>query len=309
MSTGSPTTSAPSRPPRSSGSDGVAAAPVAGPAACANCGATLGGPYCARCGQRAGPPDPSLRELAEEAWDAFVSVDGKLVNTVRLLVLRPGEMTARYVAGHRAPFIPPLRLYLACSVAFFLLQSSLPKGERVIKVNASDGRERKTPEQIEREVAAMRGPAWRKRLKLGAMRSAYTQEASFGEQLIARAPQAMFGLVPLQAALLALVYRRRRRRFPLHLVFALHAHAAMFALLAATGALAVVAPRAVRAPLAGAGLAAIAVYLPLAMRRVYGGRWAPTLARAVVIGAVYSVALGAAVIALVLATMWAVGGP
>jgi hypothetical protein len=280
-----------------------------GLAACANCGAALSGSYCARCGQRALPSDPTLRELAEEAWDAFVSVDGKLVNTVRLLVLRPGEMTARYVAGHRAPFIPPLRLYLACSVAFFLLQSSLPKSERVVKVNASTGGTRKTPEQIEREVAAMHAPPWRKRLKLGAMRSAYTQEAGFAEQLIGRAPQAMFVLVPLQAGLLALVYGRRRRRFPSHLVFALHVHAAVFALLATTGALVAAAPRLARGLIALAGFLAIAAYVPLAMRRVYGGRWGATIARTAVVAALYSVALLAAVLVLILATMWTLGAP
>lgn len=276
---------------------------------CANCGAALGGPYCAACGQRAGPPDPTLRELAEEAWDAFVSVDGKLVSSARLLVLRPGEMTARYLAGHRAPFIPPLRLYLACSVAFFLLEASLPNRSRTLQIHTTQTGTPQTPQEIERTVARMRAPAWKRRLKLGSMRAAYSHEASFTAQMLEHAPQAMFVLVPLQAALLAFAYRRRRRNFPSHLVFALHTHAAVFALFAISGALVAILPSSLRSFVGVALWAAVLVHVSRSMRRVYGGRWSVTLARGAFVGGAYLVGLLATLAALALVTLWAIGAP
>ena len=309
MSTASRTTSAPSRPPRSSGSDGALPAGAAGAAACANCATPLDGPYCSACGQRAAPPNPTLRELAEEAWGAFVSVDGKLVNSARLLVLRPGEMTARYLAGHRAPFIPPLRLYLTCSVAFFVLEASLPGESRTLQIHTTSTGAPRTPQEIERTVASMRAPAWKRRLKRGALRSAYAQQTSFAAQMLEHAPHAMFALVPLQAALLAVAYRRRRRNFPSHLVFSLHTHAAIFALLAISGALVAVLPLSVRTFVGVAVWVAILIHVPRSMRRVYGGRWSATLARGAFVGGVYVVGLLAALSALALATLWAIGAP
>ena len=107
-------------------------APLAPPAvalsspSCLNCGTLLSGPYCAECGQHDLPPEPPLKELVAEAWDAFVSVDGKVASTLKLLLLRPGALTQEYLQGRRARFLPPLRLYLICSLLFFLASAVKP---------------------------------------------------------------------------------------------------------------------------------------------------------------------------------------
>ena len=93
---------------------------------CLNCEAPLEGPYCAHCGQRHAPPRPTTRELLGEAWDEFVNVDGRAARTLRLLVTRPGALTAEQLAGRRARYVRPLRLYLLCSAAYFLADSVLP---------------------------------------------------------------------------------------------------------------------------------------------------------------------------------------
>ena len=102
---------------------------------CLNCAARLTGPYCAACGQRALPPEPRLRELAGEAWDALVDVDGRVPTTLRLLLASPGELTAQYLAGRRARYVGPLRLYLTCSLAFFLLDAALPARARRVQID------------------------------------------------------------------------------------------------------------------------------------------------------------------------------
>lgn len=55
-------------------------------------------------------------------------------------------------------------------------------------------------------------------------------------------PRVMFVLVPLFAGLVAVVERRARRRYPAHLVFALHVHAAGFAARAVAAVLAIPLP-------------------------------------------------------------------
>ena len=73
-----------------------------GPAICRNCSAPLDGPFCARCGQKAAPLNPTLRGLAREAALELLDVDGRIFRTVRLLLTRPGFLTREHLAGRRA---------------------------------------------------------------------------------------------------------------------------------------------------------------------------------------------------------------
>src|SRR5512134_2916793 len=93
---------------------------------CQNCGTPLTGRYCSRCGQRAIPPRPTIRELAGDAWNELVGWDGKLVRTLRMLVRHPGELTRAAIEGRRARYISPVRLYLICSVVYFLAVAAVP---------------------------------------------------------------------------------------------------------------------------------------------------------------------------------------
>ncbi len=45
------------------------------------------------------------------------------MSSLRILGRRPGALTKQYLMGHRARVVPPLRLYLARSVAFFLVSA------------------------------------------------------------------------------------------------------------------------------------------------------------------------------------------
>ncbi len=93
------------------------------PATCRNCDAPLSGPYCAQCGQHAHESARTIAALSHDAWHVITHVDGRFWSTLRLLLLRPGQLTLEYFAERRARYVPPVRLYLVLSIAFFGLTS------------------------------------------------------------------------------------------------------------------------------------------------------------------------------------------
>src|SRR5258706_9109608 len=94
---------------------------LAPPAGCANCGAPLSGPFCQACGQKAAGRNVSLHDFFHEAFHEFAHVDGKIVQTLRLLLTKPGQLTHEFLEGRRERYVSPLRLYLTCSLIFFAL--------------------------------------------------------------------------------------------------------------------------------------------------------------------------------------------
>ena len=91
-------------------------------AACANCGAALGGEYCAQCGERRlHPGEHTLRHIVGEWFEAFSHGEGRLLVSLRTLLLRPGELTREYFRGRRVPYTKPVALFFAINLLYFLL--------------------------------------------------------------------------------------------------------------------------------------------------------------------------------------------
>ena len=91
------------------------------PRSCMNCGEVLTGPYCFACGQKEGDIRRPIWSLLGELLDNVVAPDSKLFKTLLLLLFMPGKLTYDYNSGKRARFIPPLRLYITITFAFFAL--------------------------------------------------------------------------------------------------------------------------------------------------------------------------------------------
>jgi hypothetical protein len=68
-------------------------------AACANCGATLAGPYCAHCGQHVADFHQSLWRLGGEVFDNLFCWDNKFLRTLAPLLVEPGLLTRSSCAG------------------------------------------------------------------------------------------------------------------------------------------------------------------------------------------------------------------
>lgn len=117
---------------------------------CTNCDTLLRGQYCAQCGQRSGTRMISLWGLIREASEFLTTLDSRLWRTLGLLMFRPGQLTLDYLRGRRARYIPPLRLFIAFSLAFFFLlaigtrlglqdSTTVAEGEEVhIRIGADD---------------------------------------------------------------------------------------------------------------------------------------------------------------------------
>jgi hypothetical protein len=90
---------------------------------CANCGTVLVGPWCHDCGQLGEDFHRSWLHLAVESLEGLLHMDGRLWRTLPDLAFRPARLTRAYLEGHRAPQIPPLRLFLVVLLLVFFLGS------------------------------------------------------------------------------------------------------------------------------------------------------------------------------------------
>jgi hypothetical protein len=262
---------------------------------CLNCAAPLSGPYCAACGQKAMPAHPSMHELLHDALEEFVHWDGKIWETLRQLVMRPGALTCDAVAGRRARHIPPLRLYLTCSVIYFLLAALSPARGMTISFSvsspgesAASGATIRTEMSDEERRAAIEGADNGPRLLRPLVRRTLEDPAGLQRDLLEAWPKVLFVLLPVFAALLALFYHRRS--FAAHVYFALHLHAFAFVAMA----LSTIAKFVRSTPVTvAAGIAVfiwISTYLHVALRRVYGGSQVMTMVKETGVGLLYGVA-------------------
>lgn len=88
---------------------------------CANCGATLMGPVCHACGQHADLYKRPVWRLVGDGVSDMFALDGRVLRTLYELMAFPGRVTRDYLKGRRGRYIPPFRLYLIASLAFFLI--------------------------------------------------------------------------------------------------------------------------------------------------------------------------------------------
>lgn len=90
---------------------------------CHNCKAPLSGPFCHVCGQRDDDLKRPIWTFFRELMDALFDTDSKFIKTFFLLLLVPGGLSRAFNMGRRARFLPPLRLYVVLSFAFFITLS------------------------------------------------------------------------------------------------------------------------------------------------------------------------------------------
>ena len=193
---------------------------------CPNCGSDRVERYCPSCGQRASSLHTPVGEFVREALDGLFSFDSRVWRTLITLFRHPGALTVDYWEGRRARFVAPLRLYLFVSFFTFLfLAVAAPEG--IIDATGTNPEAMVafgiTPDDDD-------DPGW---LSERVLRPMVENPERTQALFVQRLPWVVFVLVPVFAAWLRLLYRRRERFFVPHLVFAFHFHTVAFVLYAA----------------------------------------------------------------------------
>ena len=266
-------------------------------ARCLNCGEPLRGPFCSGCGQRAIPAYPTLRELVGDAWQELSGYDGRVLRTFRYLMRRPGALTVEVLEGHRARYVSPVRVYLVASLIYFLVAAASPslikpsaprRSSSNVNIDLADPEAalgKLTPEQRAELLKNVESAPW---WVQPVLRSAVLDPAAFQRRLLQNLPRALFVLVPIFAAILAVFYRRRP--FSQHLIFALHLHAVIF--LAQTVGEAADFTRSVSVDdvVSLVVLVYLTVYILRAFKTVYREQWRSIVLKSVGVGIVYGIA-------------------
>ena len=297
--------------------------PVRNDLACRNCGTSAPLKFCPECGQETALHPPTLGEFLHEFVGHYVALEGALWRTLRLLLARPGRLTREYLDGRRRQYVLPLRLYLTCSFLFFLVLKLMPAAppDNTVVLSVTGKRLGTVAELQASANAAARAASG----ALAAASGAIGPHRPIGEQLrpidcgrpgqrpcnfaesfinnsgagfskhpeetiehmrahmLAYTPYLVFLLLPAFAGIMMLSYRQRRMTYGEHVVFSLHLHAFWFLLFLAIAVL----PDSIGSVL----FLAVPVYGVLAMRAAYGGRWLPTILRALFASVLYGAVL------------------
>ncbi|MBB4634825.1 DUF3667 domain-containing protein [Longimicrobium terrae] len=250
--------------------------------ACENCGAALAGRFCHECGQAAEPPSSTVAGVLRALAADLTSVDSRVARSVIRLLVRPGELTAEYLAGRRVRYAQPLQLYLGAATAFFFVNAYRPfvtfdpATRRVVSSLNAAG------------VSGDMGASVLDQLTARGISLPVFQER-FEAAVAGYLPVFLVGSVLLFGLVVAGFHRRARRGYLAHAVFALHWSAFYLLLMIADRLLPDQKPG--RGPW-GAVLAAIALaYLAIALRRVHAESWLRTVPKAIGLFLVYQMLL------------------
>lgn len=275
------------------------------PDQCPNCDAPVHGPYCAQCGQETEITALRLRDFSHEYFQHFVTLESRLWRSLWTLIRYPGMLTTEFLAGRRRRYVRPLPLYLSLSFATFLMMGlmsvdlvqmdSTPSS--ISGAEVSEEADSEPTPAVQKEKTADSDPTARippletleKNLGLPQwLKPVYRPYYAAAKQwerdptghfsrmkaaMTSKIPIAVFVLVPLFALNTRLLYRRRRRFYAEHFLFALHFHAFVFLTLL------------VKLPIDSDALTPLMfigwiAYLSIALRRFLGGRLWPQILKA-----------------------------
>jgi hypothetical protein len=257
---------------------------------CPNCGSADLRRFCPECGQAAPrPTDYSLPAYGAELVGQITNGDGKIVRSLWALVARPGLLTADHLQGRRARYLRPLQLFLLVNVLLFIAAPQVPLFSYSLEKYLRFAPPSPT---LVSSLIGRATPAGHTHEGPGA--AAFQRyQRKFDARVDAQRKSLILLFAPALAGVLRLLFARRRRRdgvprrYGEHLVFALHALAFVWLVLAGVGVIGAAAPGGLvlnhprDAFLAGCGavlLLGMPVYLLRAVRRVYDLSWPWTVA-------------------------------
>jgi hypothetical protein len=89
---------------------------------CKSCGHAVDGLYCTACGEKVlTPDDHTLKHYLGALLNAFTFADSKLWNTLKAVVLRPGELSTAYMDGRRVKYMRPVAFFFLANFIYFAI--------------------------------------------------------------------------------------------------------------------------------------------------------------------------------------------
>lgn len=249
---------------------------------CLNCGGKLIGAYCTLCGQKHEPHPPTVGHLLGETFETLTHADSRLWRTLRTLLTQPGTLTTEWFAGHRARYLPPIRLYIVLSLGFFLL----------LALDLRAAADPDASSRIDADCTQLRyqGPlaeVAQPKLREACQRLKNDGGSSFEAAFLRNMPKAMFVLLPLVAAFMLLLYWRPRRLYAEHLLHLVHNQSTIYAAFTLEFLLDLILPDPLTGPLIPLLLGYLVWYCYRSMRVFYGQPRGTTLAKYAAISMFY----------------------
>ena len=259
----------------------------------------LAGEYCSRCGQRALDLHRPFFTLVSDAVGDVLNLDTRLVRTLRPLMLAPGAVAQDYIAGRRASHVPPFKSYLIAGLIFFGLFTVFPSQApvRVFMQGSPEEQAARSQRGARTFFSLPRSVRYYDDWYQAAAARAMKQPEAFAHAVYSNVPRAFFFLVPVFALFLELLYRKQGYLID-HLVFALYYHAFVFLTFSLLFLASRSSPYVTGWGEAALGLGLLAwllAYLPIALRRVYGGSRLVTGLKLSALGTLYVLTFLAAV--------------
>jgi hypothetical protein len=208
---------------------------------CKNCGDIVEKNFCSNCGQKRKELDASFKELLIEVLNETFSLDSKLFKTIKILFLKPGQLSIEYLKGKRVKYITPFRLYLIISILFFVLlhfkkfvypdlkiayteiktYGILPDSTRAMEkfsISEPEKNMEKTSDNLKLQVSNNDVDS-------------LIDKKDFIKKAINTFQHSLFFLLPVGALFLQLLFLRKRKRYIEHLILMTHLQSAVFLVL------------------------------------------------------------------------------
>jgi hypothetical protein len=180
--------------------------------------------FCPQCGEeRLRPNDLSIRDLSRQIVKDVSSIDGKLVRSWRMLLTRPGQLTAAHIIGERRRYITPLALFFIANAAFVSVQALT--GTNILSTPLDAHLHGQDWSALVQSLVGDRLAS--RSLTLDAYAPVFDRSAQFNAKALIILMALAFSPLP------ALVFRDRHRPAGAHIVFALHLYAFILVLLSA----------------------------------------------------------------------------
>jgi hypothetical protein len=181
-----------------------------------SCGEPLTGRYCSGCGERAfSKHDYSIHHFLELTTESLFHLDGRVLNTFRVLLQQPGVLARNFFEGPRKRYMGPVQCFIVANFIYLLVQPFTLVTTFTTTMEQQMTQRYWSPlarRMIEAKMAAV-----------GLSEEKYADRFDHTAHL--QAHTLLIILVPLTAIVFILLFGRSRKFFAEHLVLSFYVNA------------------------------------------------------------------------------------